>query len=46
MITFECALCDGDVTIDSLDATSVECPDCSVTLEFAPDITPALPVAA
>jgi hypothetical protein len=46
MITLECAWCDGDVAIDSLDATSVECPDCLVTVEFAPDDTPALPIAA
>jgi len=37
MITFECAWCDGDVTIDSLDSTEVECAECSVTVEFAPD---------
>jgi hypothetical protein len=46
MITFECVLCEGDVTIDSLDAMSVECPDCSITIDFAPDTNPALPVAA
>jgi hypothetical protein len=46
MIILECAWCDGDVAIDGLDATSVECPQCSVTVEFAPDDTPALPIAA
>jgi endogenous inhibitor of DNA gyrase (YacG/DUF329 family) len=46
MITLECAWCDGPVTIDSLDATSVECPECAITVDFAPDDTPALPIAA
>ena len=46
MITLECAWCDGDVVIESLDAPSVECPLCSVIVEFAPDDTPALPLAA
>jgi hypothetical protein len=46
MITFECAWCDGDVTIDGLDATSVECPECSVSVEFAPDDPTRLAAAA
>ena len=46
MITFECAWCDAEVTIDGLDAVSVDCPDCSVTVEFAQDDHSALPVAA
>ncbi len=37
MITLECAWCHGDVTIDSLAATTVDCPDCSTTVEIAPD---------
>jgi hypothetical protein len=37
MITFECVLCEGDVTIDSLAATTVDCPDCATIVEFAPD---------
>ncbi len=40
MITFECAWCDTDLALDSLDATSVECPECLVTVEFAPDPEP------
>jgi hypothetical protein len=44
MITFECVWCEGELTIDALDATSVECADCSVTIDFAAD-EPA-PVAA
>lgn len=39
MITFECVLCEGDVTIDSLAATTVDCPDCATTVDFAPDDT-------
>jgi len=46
MITFECILCDRDVTIESLDSTEVECPDCSVTIEFALDDQPRLASAA
>ena len=46
MITFECVWCDGELTIDGLDATSVECPDCSVSVELAPDDTITLPAAA
>jgi ribosomal protein S27E len=45
MITLECVLCEGDVTIDSLAATSVDCPDCSTTVEFAAD-EPIIALAA
>jgi hypothetical protein len=45
MITLECVLCEGDVTLDSLAATSVDCPDCSTTVEFAAD-EPAIALAA
>ena len=45
MITFECVWCDAELTIDSLDATSVECPDCSISVEFAPD-QPTITAAA
>jgi hypothetical protein len=37
MITIECSWCDADLTIDSLDATSVECADCRITVDLAPD---------
>jgi len=37
MITFECAWCGSDVTIESLDSTEAECSECVVTIEFAPD---------
>jgi hypothetical protein len=46
MITSECVWCEGDVTIDGLDATSIECPECSVTVEFAPDDHAPLAAAA
>jgi hypothetical protein len=45
MITLECVLCEGDVTIDSLTATSVDCPDCSIRVEFAAD-EPIIALAA
>jgi hypothetical protein len=40
MITIECSWCDTDLTLDSLDATSVDCPECLVTVELAPDPEP------
>jgi hypothetical protein len=46
MITLECAWCEAELTIDGLDATSVECPECSVSVEFAPDVPTVLPAAA
>ena len=45
MITFECAWCEGEMAMESLDADRVECPDCAVTVEIAPDATTSsLPV--
>ena len=43
MITFECAWCEGEMVLESLDADRVECPDCVVSVEIAPDV-PQLPV--
>ena len=40
MITIECTWCDADLTIDALDAMSVECADCRVSVEIAPDPEP------
>lgn len=40
MITIECSWCDADLTLERIDATSVECPDCLVSVEFAPDPEP------
>ena len=45
MITFECAWCDGEMVLESLDADRVECPDCAVSVEFAPDV-PTTPILA
>jgi len=45
MITFECSWCDGELALETLDATSVECPECRITVEIAPDPEP-LAIAA
>ena len=37
MITIDCTWCDTELLLDSLDAASVDCPDCRVTVEVAPD---------
>ena len=37
MITIECSWCDAELAIDELDATGVECADCRIVVEFAPD---------
>lgn len=46
MITLECVWCEAELAIDSLDATSVECAVCCVSVDFAPDEPPAISVAA
>jgi hypothetical protein len=43
MITFECAWCEGELAIETLDADRVECPDCGISIELAAD-APSLPV--
>jgi DNA-directed RNA polymerase subunit RPC12/RpoP len=40
MISIECSCCDAELGIESLVETSVECPDCRVTIDFAPDPEP------
>jgi hypothetical protein len=40
MITIECTWCDADLALDSLDATSVDCPDCRITVDLATDPEP------
>jgi hypothetical protein len=45
MITIECSWCDAELALDDLDATSVECADCWIVVEFAPD-PEALAIAA
>ena len=37
MITIDCTWCDAELALDSLDATSVDCVDCRITVEIAPD---------
>ena len=39
MITFECVWCEGEMVLESLDADRVECRDCAVSVEIAPDVT-------
>jgi hypothetical protein len=46
MITFECAWCDGEMVLESLDADRVECPDCAISVEIAPDVTTSTIVLA
>jgi len=45
MITIECTWCDAELVLDSLDATSVDCADCRVTVDLSVDGEP-LAVAA
>jgi hypothetical protein len=40
MILIECAWCESELALDSLDATSVDCPECLVTVDIAPDPEP------
>lgn len=45
MITIECSWCDAELVIDGLDATSVDCADCRISVEIAADPEP-LAIAA
>ena len=40
MITLECAWCDAELAVADLDATSIECADCRIVVEIAPDPEP------
>ena len=40
MITIECTWCDADLALDSLNASTVECPDCRITVDIAMDPEP------
>jgi hypothetical protein len=40
MITIECTWCDADLVLDGLDASSVDCPDCRITIDIASDPEP------
>ncbi|HLO36567.1 MAG TPA: hypothetical protein VK194_10810 [Candidatus Deferrimicrobium sp.] len=37
MIIIECSWCEAELVLDSLDAASVDCPDCRITVDIAPD---------
>lgn len=40
MITIECTWCEADLVLEGLDAASVDCPDCRVTVDLAADPEP------
>jgi hypothetical protein len=37
MITIECSWCEDELALADLDATSIECADCRIVVEIAPD---------
>ena len=45
MIHIECSWCEADVVLAALDAPTVDCPDCRITVDIAPDAE-ALALAA
>ena len=40
MITIECAWCDAELALETLDTSSVDCRECLVSVEIAPDPEP------
>jgi predicted RNA-binding Zn-ribbon protein involved in translation (DUF1610 family) len=46
MIIIECSWCDSELALETIDATSVDCPDCGVSVDIAQDDLTALPIAA
>jgi len=46
MITLECVWCDGDVTMETLEQPTMDCPECRVTVAIAPDPDTILALAA
>jgi hypothetical protein len=40
MIIIECSWCDAALALETLIETSVDCPDCRVTIDLAPDPDP------
>ena len=46
MIYIECAWCETEVAVEGIDATSVDCPDCKVTVEIARDDPNTISIAA
>ncbi len=37
MITIDCTWCDAELALDNLDAMSVDCADCRITIDIAAD---------
>lgn len=46
MIIIECSWCDGELALETIDAMSVDCANCGISLDIAPDDSTQLPVAA
>ena len=40
MITIECTWCEAELVLENLDAPSVDCADCRITVEIAADPEP------
>jgi hypothetical protein len=40
MIIIECPWCDTELALETLGESSVDCPDCRVSVELAPDPAP------
>ena len=37
MITIECTWCDAELALETLVEMRVDCPDCRITIDIAPD---------
>ena len=46
MIIIECSWCDGELALEAIDAVSVDCPNCGISLDIAQDDSIQLPAAA
>jgi hypothetical protein len=40
MIIIECTWCDAELALETLVETSLDCPDCRITVDLAPDPDP------
>jgi len=40
MILIECPWCEAELAVETLDEASVDCPDCRITVDFAPEPAP------
>ena len=40
MIIIECTWCNAELALESLGESSVDCPDCRITVDLAPDPDP------